>query len=69
MVCHEESWTVLPETCVTLPCNTTCDDHELCGLCKQCMTNNQQHELHLAYREIKNKGAMKLIFPPSKVNF
>ena len=67
MVAHEESWTILPETCINKPCNETCTDSEICKLCLRCMNNNQKHELHLAYREAKNRGAMKRVFPAPEV--
>ncbi|KAG5668597.1 hypothetical protein PVAND_016533 [Polypedilum vanderplanki] len=63
MICHDETLTVLPEICINSPCNDTCSDKNLCSLCFNCMTNNQKHELHLAYRETKNKGTMKRVFP------
>jgi hypothetical protein len=68
MVAHEESWTVMPEVCTNKPCNETCEVDEVCELCLKCMTNNQKHDLHLAYREAKNRGAMKRVFPAPKVS-
>jgi hypothetical protein len=69
MICHEESWTVLPEMCVMSKCSKDCDAYDICSLCKQCMTNNQRYELHMAYREAKNRGSMKRVFPPPMVKF
>ncbi|CRK96757.1 CLUMA_CG009979, isoform A [Clunio marinus] len=66
MICHRDSITVRPETCVNKPCNETCDPEE-CDLCWDCLSNNQRHDLHLAYREAKHRGTMKRIFPPPKV--
>lgn len=68
MMGHEESLTVLPETCVNSPCNGTCEAPE-CKLCWHCQGRNQRHDLHVAYRENKHRGAMKRVFPPSKVCF
>lgn len=65
---HEESITVRPEECVNRPCNETCDAVE-CELCWQCLDNNEKHDLHLAYREIKHRGSMRRVFPPSRVSF
>lgn len=65
---HLESITVRPEVCVNSPCNETCEPIE-CELCWQCLSQNEKHDLHLAYREIKHRGAMKKVFPPSNVSF
>lgn len=69
MVAHEESWTIFPEICTSLPCNQTCEAMVVCEMCLRCMTQNRKHELHLAYREAKNKGAMKRVFPAPAVSF
>lgn len=66
MIGHEESFTVKAEVCVNLPCNETCDSRE-CDLCWDCLSKNQKHDQHLAYREAKHCGAMKRVFPPPKV--
>ena len=66
MIGHEESVTVRPEKCVNAPCNESCEAPE-CNLCWSCLGRNQKHDLHLAYRENKHRGAMKRVFPPSKV--
>lgn len=65
MVCHHESLTTNPRICIDTACKDNCKAKE-CELCWNCLTNNQRYELHLTYREIKSKGAMKRIFPPSK---
>jgi hypothetical protein len=65
---HLDSITVRPEACVTSPCNKTCEPIE-CELCWQCLTQNERHDHHVAYREIKHRGAMKKVFPPSNVSF
>jgi hypothetical protein len=65
---HLESITVRPEVCVNSPCNETCAPIE-CELCWNCLTQNEKHDLHLSYREIKHRGAMKKVFPPSNVSF
>lgn len=66
MICHEESLTVMPETCINKPCNETCDSAE-CQWCWNCLSKNQRHDQHLAYREAKHRGSMKRVFPPAKV--
>lgn len=68
MICHEESLTVKPETCINRPCNETCEPQE-CELCWDCLKRNEKHDMHLAYREAKHRGAMKRVFPPPKVCF
>lgn len=65
MVCHKESLTTNPRVCIDTPCRENCDAKE-CDLCWNCLSQNQRFDLHLAYRETKNKGAMKRVFPPSK---
>lgn len=65
-ICHVNSLTVLPETCMNSPCVESCDAPE-CELCWNCLTHNFKWDLMMAYLEHMNKGDMKRVVPPSNV--
>lgn len=66
MICHPESITVLPEMCGNEPCSVSCD-LEMCKMCWQCKNLDEKYELQMAYREHRNRGAMRRVIPASLV--
>lgn len=62
MICHPESITVMPEICANKPCSDSCD-LDMCKMCWECLNLDEKYELQVAYREHRNRGAMRRVIP------
>lgn len=62
MVSNPSDIAVNIESCVKNSCLENCHNPE-CELCTNCLTIDQQQELHEAYREHTRRGGFKRVFP------
>lgn len=65
MLSNSKNIAVNPMKCVQLDCKENCENQE-CQLCLTCLNNENQKQLHTAYKEQTRRGGFKRIFPLQK---
>jgi len=62
----KSSMTVFPETCMSKPCNESCEA-AACDVCWNCLSADQKFDRRRAYVNFYNQGEFTRIIPPSNV--